>query len=85
MWSVWDKKTNINGSTPEEFLKRNKHLMREEVIFLKTVNGRVTNVEGKSILGNNYGIDTSIPDSDFITEYERILSEPLEEDSANNE
>jgi hypothetical protein len=79
MWTVWDKQTEINGFSAEAFLARNKHLQNEEVIFLKTVNGRVTNVEGKNILASVYGIDATLPDMEFIAEYERVLSEPSEE------
>jgi hypothetical protein len=81
MWNVWDKKTEINGFSAEAFLARNKHLQSEETIFIKTVNGRVTQTEGKNILASVYGIDASLPDMDFIAEYERLLSEPAEEPS----
>lgn len=82
MWSVWDKQTDINGFSAEDFLARNKHLQNEETIFIKTVNGRVTQVEGKNILASVYGIDPNLPNDEFIAEYEYIISHPVEiEDS----
>jgi len=82
MWSVWDKQTDINGFSAEDFLARNKHLQNEETIFIKTVNGRVTQVEGKNILAGVYNIDSTLPNYEFIEEYEYIISHPAEiEDS----
>lgn len=79
MWSVWDKQTDINGFSAEGFLARNKHLQNEETIFIKTVNGRATQVEGKNILASVYGIDATLPNDEFIAEYERVIAEPTEE------
>ncbi len=79
MRSVWDKKTAINGQSAERFLERNKFLQKEETIYINTADGRVTNVEGKSILAKLYGIDPTLPDDEFIAEYERILATPPEE------
>lgn len=81
MWTIWDKKSDINGTTAEHVLTTFKHLANEETIYLKTVNGRVTQVEGKGILASVYGIDPALPDDEFIAEYERILAEPTEEAS----
>jgi hypothetical protein len=78
MWNVWDKQTEINGFSAEAFLARNKHLQNEEVIFLKTVNGGVVEIEGKNILASVYGIDASLDNEAFIAEYERVLAEPAE-------
>lgn len=78
MWTIWDKETEINGFSAEWFLNRHKHLANEETIYIKTVNGRVTQVEGKSILANNYGIDPTLSDDEFIAEYERIINLPPE-------
>jgi hypothetical protein len=79
MWSVWDKQTDINGFSAEDFLARNKHLQNEETIFVKSVNGRATQVEGKSILASVYSIDPTLENNAFIAEYERIISTPTEE------
>jgi hypothetical protein len=76
MWIVWDKKSNINGSTAEAYLARNKDIAKEETVFLKVVNGRVNNVEGKSILSTLYSIDPTLPDDEFIARYEYILANP---------
>lgn len=81
MWSVWDKTTDINGFPAEEFLARNKHLQNEATIYIKTVNGRVTQVEGKNILASVYGIDATLGDEAFIAEYERVISEPIEDEA----
>lgn len=78
MWTIWNKTDEINGFSAEAFLARNKHLQNEEIIFLKSINGRITQVEGKMILAVIYGIDSTLPDDEFIAEYERILSEPFE-------
>ena len=83
MWTIWDKTSEINGFPAEAFLARNKHLTNEEVIFLKSVNGRVTQVEGKGILAAVYNIDINLPDNEFIAEYERVISTPVEEPEAN--
>ena len=77
MWSVWDKKTDINGRAPERVLETFNHLANEETIFIKTVNGRVTQVEGKGILASVYDIYPYLGDLDFISEYERIVNEPV--------
>jgi hypothetical protein len=82
MWTIWNKKDEINGFSAEAFLARNKHLTNEETIFLKSVNGRVVEVEGKSILASVYGIDYTLQNDEFIAEYERILAEPAEEEIA---
>lgn len=79
MWTIWNKETEINGFSAEDFLARNKHLRNQETIFIKTINDRVTQVEGKGILANVYGIDPTLGNDEFIAEYERILSEPAEE------
>lgn len=82
MWTIWDKQTEINGYSAEWFLNRHKHLANEETIYIKTVNGRVTQVEGKGVLASVYGIDPALPDDDFIAEYERVIAEPTEETEA---
>lgn len=78
MWSIWDKTTEIDGYPAEYYFKTFKHLVREETIYIKTVDGKVTQIEGKSILANNYGIDPALPDDEFIAEYERIINLPPE-------
>ena len=78
MWSIWDQKSDINGKSADHVLATFKHLANEETIYIKTVNGRVTQVEGKSILANNYNIDPALPDDEFIAEYERIINLPPE-------
>lgn len=79
MWKVWDKKTDINGCSAEEFLHTQKFLVEEETIFLKSVNGVVTEVEGKNILAESYGLDPTLPDDEFIAAYEAKLAEPSPE------
>ena len=76
MWTIWDKTSAINGFSAEWFLNRHKHLQNEETIYLKTVNGRVTQVEGKGVLASVYGIDYNLPDEEFIAEYEKAIAEP---------
>jgi hypothetical protein len=79
MWTVWNKTDEINGFSADFILDRNKHLANEDVIYIKTVNGRVTQIEGKMILASVYGINADLLNDEFIAEYERILSEPIEE------
>lgn len=80
MWSIWDKKTDINGVPAERALTVNfNHLANEETIFIKTEDGQVSRIEGKSILANHYGIDPSLPDDEFIAAYEAIIAPPEEE------
>ena len=78
MWSIWDKKSDINGKTADHVFTTFSHLKGEETIYIKTVNGKVTNVEGKSILANNYNIDPTLPDDEFIARYEWLLEHPEE-------
>ena len=78
MWSIWDKTSDINGYSAEWFLNRHKHLANEETVYIKTVDGRVTQVEGKGVLASVYGIDPTLSDDEFIAEYERVTSEPAE-------
>lgn len=80
MWTIWDKKSEINGFSAEWFLNRHKHLANEETIYLKTVNGRVTQVEGKGVLASVYGIDYNLPDEKFIAAYEAAIAEPEPEE-----
>jgi hypothetical protein len=78
MWTIWNKKDDINGVSAERYLSRHKHLQKEETIFLKWANNRVIWVMGKNILASNYGIDASLDNEAFIAEYERVLAEPSE-------
>ena len=82
MWTIWDKTSDINGFSASDFLARNKHLQNQETIFIKTVDGRVTQVEGKGVLASVYGLDPALPDDEFIAEYERVIAEPTEETEA---
>ena len=75
MWKVWDKISNINALTAAEFLARNTHLVKEEVIFIKMNNDRVVQVEGKSILAKLYEIDVTLDNDAFIAKYEEVLAE----------
>lgn len=78
MWSIWDKQSDINGCSAERYFSRHQFLQREETIYIKTVNGRVTQIEGKGVLASVYGIDPALPDDEFIAEYERVTAEPTE-------
>ena len=78
MWNVWDKTSDINGCSAESFLNHYKHLASEETIYIKTVNGRVTQVEGRNFLSSEYGIDRTLPDEEFIARYEWLLEHPEE-------
>ena len=78
MWDVWDKKSDIDGFPAEHYLKTFENLANEDVIFIKTVNGEVTNIEGKSILAKTFGIDPALTNDEFIAAYEAKLAE-LEE------
>ena len=75
MWSVWDKISPINGVPAERFFDRHKFLQKETTIYIRTEGGRVTNVEGKSILADNFGIDPALPDDEFIAAYEAKMAE----------
>lgn len=79
MWTIWDKISDINGKSADHVFESFNHLKGEETIYIKTVNGRVTNVEGKSIIADNYGIDPTLSDEEFIARYEWILEHPDEE------
>lgn len=75
MWFIWDKISNINAFTADEFLARNKHLIGEDVIYAKMINEKIVQVEGKSILAKIYGIDEALDDTTFIETYEKVLEE----------
>ena len=81
MWEVWDKKTDINGVTPERFLSDKKSLAKEETIFIEIVNGRVMLVAGKRALASVYDIDPALPDDEFIAAYEAMTAEPEDTDT----
>lgn len=84
MWEVWDKTTDINGVSAERCLSHNfKHLANEETIFIKYVNGRAVQVEGKGILASVYGIDPTLDNDAFIAEYEKAIA--VEENENNSE
>ena len=85
MWKVWDKKSNINESTAEEYLARNKNIAEGDTVFLKVVDGRVNNVEVKRTLSTVFGIEPTLPDDEFIAEYERILATPPEDEIPKDE
>ena len=85
MWSVWDQKSEINDFSVENFIARHKHLQNEEIIFIKTMDGEVSQVEGKNTLASVYGIDKTLPNDEFIAEYERILVEPIEAEEVTDE
>ena len=75
MWFIWDKMSNINTLTANEFLAYNKHLADEKVIYIKIDNEKIVQVEGKSILARAYKIDETLEDNDFILAYEQKLTE----------
>ena len=75
MWSVWDKQSEINGYPAEHYFKTFKYLANENTIYLKTVCGRVTQIEGKGVLASVYDLDPSLPDDEFIAAYEAKLAE----------
>lgn len=74
MWEIWDKKTSINGVSAEQFLLDTTELANEETIFIKYVNGRAVQVEGKGILASVYGIDQTLDNDAFIAEYEKAIA-----------
>ena len=74
MWEIWDKKTPINGMSAERYLERNPDQANEETIFIKYVNGRAVQVEGKGILASVYGIDPTLDNDAFIAEYEKAIA-----------
>ena len=78
MWTIWDKISEINGKSADHVFTSFTHLKGEETIYIKTVNGKVTNVEGKSILAYNYDIDPTLTNDEFIVAYEAKLAEPDE-------
>lgn len=85
MWTVWNKESEINGFSAEFILGRNKHLENEDVIYIKTLNGRVCEIEGKMILADHHGIDPNLSDEEFIAAYEAILNPPTDPDEISDE
>lgn len=74
MWEIWDKQTPINGMSAERYLERHTDQAKEETIFIKYVNGRAVQVEGKGILASVYGIDPTLDNDAFIAEYEKAIA-----------
>ena len=79
MWSVWNKETEVNGFSAEAFIDHFPHLRNSEIVYIKTVNDKVVQIEGKEILAKVYSIDESLDNEAFIEEYQRIISTPVEE------
>ena len=75
MWIVWDRKSDVNGTSAERFLKNHKFLAKEETIFFKIVDGRVIWTEGKNALATVYNIDPELTNDEFIAAYEEKLAE----------
>lgn len=84
MWNIWDKQSDINGFSAEYFLGRNKHLQNEDVIYIKTVNDRVTEVQGKKTLSTVYGIDYNLSDEDFIAAYIEAITPEIDPDGISD-
>lgn len=84
MWYVWDKISDINGFSATDFLARNKHLQNEETIYVKEVNGRAAQVEGKGVLASVYGIDINLSDEEFLNAYEAIVNPPINPDEISD-
>ena len=85
MWSVWDKKTPMNGFTAESWFESFPHLKEEETVFAKIQGNRTVQIEGKNILATVYGIDPTLTNDEFIAEYERILAEPPVEETVEEQ
>ena len=79
MWEIWDKQTDINGVSAERFLSTRPYFADEPTIYIKRADGRITQVQGKSILAHVYGIDATLDDEAFIAAYEAALAAPAEE------
>jgi hypothetical protein len=79
MWYVWNKQSDINGVPAESFLARHNHLQKDPVVYIKVDGGKVSQVEGKHTLAIVYGIDETLNNEKFISEYERVISMPLQE------
>ena len=74
MWEVWDKTSNINNLSASEVLDRYIHLKNEDVIFIKKVEDKICEIQGKSILSKLYKIDASLDNEVFIDKYIEITS-----------
>lgn len=74
MWNIWNKQTDINGISAESFLTRHPHLKNDAIVYIKIVDDKITQVEGKHTLAIVYGIDETLDNDRFITEYERMIA-----------
>lgn len=79
MWKVWDKKSDINGFSAEYTFTSFQQLKNEETIYIKMVGDKATQIEGKSIIADLYGIDPALPDEEFLAEYRQLIGETGEE------
>lgn len=80
-YKLWDRVEKINGAEPSHFLNSEPFRSEKGDIILVMVNGRVTEVQCKSILASIYNIDINLDLDAFMTEY----FNKLEEDNTGGE
>ena len=68
-YKIWDRVEKINGVEPDHFLKSEPFRSEKGDIILVMVNGRVTEVQCKSILAGVYDIDINLDLDAFMAEY----------------
>lgn len=79
-YSLWNRIDTINGIEARHFLEQNPFKDYEgDIILIYSDNGKVSQVECKDILASVYGIDKTLSLDEFMTQYETILTTPVEE------
>ena len=75
-YALWDRQTTINGVEASHFLNSQPFKnYNGDIILIYAENGRVSNVECKTILANIYGLDETLGLDDFMSAYYEKLEE----------
>lgn len=79
-YSLWNRTDTINGIEANYFLEQKPFKdYKGDIILIYSDNGKVSQVECKDILASVYGIDKTLSLDEFMTQYETILTTPVEE------
>lgn len=80
-YTIWDKKTDINGVNAEYFFTTNPYknfVQNETIILTHDENDNVDEFLRKEVLAKHYDIDINLDIDTFMTQYFAIL-EKLEQ------
>ena len=73
-YKIWDRKERINGVEAKHFLNQEPFKSCDcDIILIYADNGKVSNVECKTILAEIYGIDATLHIHEFMSQYFEVL------------